>query len=110
MMKDSAPNRGKRAGSAQPAHTGILALQVLAFFAADEAVLQRFMATTGLDPADVRASAAEPGFQRGLLSYLVADDDLLVRFATAQGLKPDDVARTVLALDSEEQSYDIRAR
>lgn len=71
-----------------PADPEAMAPAVLTFLAADPDRLMRFLALTGLDPAQVRASAATPAFARAVLSYLGSDEALLVDFARQAGLDP----------------------
>jgi hypothetical protein len=69
-----------------------LALRALAFIAADEERLQRFLVSTGTTPDDVRARAVEPDFLAGVYDHLLADDTLLIAFAEEAGLAPEKVA------------------
>jgi hypothetical protein len=80
---------GERA-AAELAET--LALRALAFIAADEERLQRFLVSTGTTPDDVRARAADPDFLAGVYDHLLADDALLVAFAEEVDLPPEEVA------------------
>ena len=47
-----------------------LAIQALAFIAGDGERLGRFLAVTGIGPAEIRAAAREPGFLIGVLDYM----------------------------------------
>ena len=75
-----------------------LAVEALAFLAADQARLERFLAVTGLGPHNLRRAAAEPGFLASVLDYLAGDERLLVAFAAEKGLRPQDVMRAFEAL------------
>lgn len=81
-----------------------LAAEALGFLAADPERLRRFLALSGLDPSEVRAAAADPGFLPAVLDYVLADESLLLAFAAAQGIAPERVARTRAALGG--QSYE----
>ena len=70
-----------------------MAIQALTFLAQDSDRLQRFLATTGVGPQEIRAAAREPEFLAGVLSYLAADEPLLVSFAELAGIDPFDVRR-----------------
>jgi len=70
-----------------------LAIQALAFLAADPERLGRFLAITGVGPQGIRAAAREPGFLAGVLAYLTGDERLLIEFATQLGMDPAEVAR-----------------
>ena len=76
-----------------------LAIQALNFLATEPARLSRFLALSGLDPAAIRAAAAESGFLAGVLAHLGEDEALLVAFAAEAGVTPADVdrARRLLA-------------
>lgn len=76
-----------------------LAIEVLGYLAADPASLERFMRLSGLDVADLRAAAAEPGFFVAVLDFLAADESLLLAFAANAGRDPAAIgrARQVLA-------------
>jgi len=57
-----------------------LALEALAFLAAEQDVFQRFADLTGLDPASARARAGEPEFLVSVLDFLLSDEALLLDF------------------------------
>ncbi|MBI4183455.1 MAG: DUF3572 family protein [Proteobacteria bacterium] len=67
-----------------------IALGALAFLAADGHRLGRFLAWTGMPPADLKARAAEPAFLGGVLDYLLAHEALLLAFASEAGLAPEE--------------------
>ena len=75
-----------------------LAIQALTFIADDGERLGRFLATTGIGPAQIRAAAHEPGFLVGVLEYLAGDERLLQEFAAAAGFDPADVGKALAAL------------
>lgn len=70
-----------------------LAIEVLGFLAGDPGRLGRFLALTGLGPAQLREAAREPGFLAGILDHIVADERLLLLFADTAGRDPSDVKR-----------------
>ena len=75
-----------------------LAVQALTFIAGDPERLGRFLAVTGIGPAEIRSAAGEPGFLAGVLDYLASDEALVMEFATETGANPASVgtARQVL--------------
>jgi hypothetical protein len=75
-----------------------LAIQALTFIASDGERLGRFLAASGIGPAEIRSAAGEPEFLAGVLAYLVTDEKLLTDFASATEIDPDTVeqARAVL--------------
>ncbi len=75
-----------------------LASQGLSYIAAEPERLGRFLALTGIGPAEIRTAAAEPGFLAGVLEYIASDQDLMTEFAAESGHKPStiDAARVAL--------------
>src|SRR4026209_2102826 len=55
----------------------VLAVQALGFIAEDEERLGRFLALTGMGPAEIRTAARDRHFLAGVLDYLCGDEDLL---------------------------------
>jgi hypothetical protein len=90
------PQRERSSTGADP--EGALAVEALAFLAADETRLERFLAVTGLGPHNLRRAAADPGFLVSVLDYLAGDERILVAFAAEKGLRPEDVMRAFEAL------------
>jgi hypothetical protein len=84
--------------SITPEEAEALAIQVLTFTAGDGERLGRFLAVTGIGPAQIRAAAQEPGFLIGVLDYLASDERLLSTFATETGVDPADVGKALVAL------------
>jgi hypothetical protein len=81
----------------QPAAKG-LAIQALTFIAGEPERLGRFLAVTGIGPAEIRLAAREPGFLAGVLDYLAGDERLLTAFAADAGVDPADVGKALAAL------------
>jgi|SRR5689334_8320872 uncharacterized protein DUF3572 len=75
-----------------------LAIQALTFIAGDGERLGRFLAVTGIGPAEIRAAAGEPGFLAGVLDYLASDERLIGAFADEAGVDPNDVGKARAAL------------
>jgi hypothetical protein len=75
-----------------------LAIQALTFIAGDGERLGRFLAITGIGPAQIRAAAQEPGFLIGVLDYLAGDERLLAAFTAETGLDPNHVGKALAAL------------
>jgi hypothetical protein len=75
-----------------------LAIQALTYIAGDGERLGRFLAITGIGPAEIRTAAREPGFLTGVLDYLAGNERMVTEFAAENGLEPADVnkARAVL--------------
>ncbi|ODN70012.1 DUF3572 domain-containing protein [Methylobrevis pamukkalensis] len=80
-----------------------IAISALGHLAGDEEALGRFLALTGIGPADLRLAAAEPGFLVGVLEFFLEDESLLLSFASNAALRPTMIAaaRFTLARGSE---------
>ena len=75
-----------------------LAIQALTFIAGDGERLGRFLAVTGIGPAEIRAAAGEPGFLAGVLEYMASDERLIGAFADETGADPADFGKARAAL------------
>ena len=51
--------------------------------------LGRFLAVTGVGPADIRARMEEDAFLGGLLDYLLGDEAVLVEFCEEEDMEPE---------------------
>jgi len=76
----------------------MLAIQGLAFIAADPERLGRFLELTGISAAEIRASAREKDFLAGVLEHILGAESLLIAFAADAGIDPAEVARARRAL------------
>jgi uncharacterized protein DUF3572 len=88
----------KQAPRLTPDRAEALAIQALTFIANDSERLGRFLAVTGIGPAEIRAAAGEPGFLAGVLEYMASDERLIGAFADENGLDPGDVGKARAAL------------
>ena len=70
-----------------------LAIQALAFIAGDGERLGRFLAVTGVGPAEIRTAARGPHFLIGVLDYMASDEHLIGAFAAEADLDPSDIER-----------------
>ncbi len=77
----------------------ILAIQALAFIAEEPERLNLFLVSTGIEAAEIRTAAREPGFLAGVLEPMLADESLLIAFADSAGIDPAALARARSALD-----------
>jgi hypothetical protein len=66
----------------------IISLKALAFLANDGDRLGRFLALSGVSPADIREAAQNPRFLAGVLNHLLQDESLLLTFTADQDLDP----------------------
>jgi hypothetical protein len=84
-----------------------LAIQALTFIGSDPAELGRFLATTGIGPAELRAVAHEPGFLVGVLDHILGYEPLLLAFAKDADVKPGTIAKAREALAGAPWERDI---
>jgi hypothetical protein len=75
-----------------------LAVQALTFIAQDGERLGRFLAITGIGPAQIRDAAREPHFLAGVLDHIAGDEALLLAFASHAGIDPATIPRARRAL------------
>ncbi|MGH6876923.1 MAG: DUF3572 domain-containing protein [Rhizomicrobium sp.] len=78
-MRTSAPN------------AELLALKALTFLADSPGDLARFVALSGISPADLRTRAGDCDVLAGVLDFLLGDDPLLLRFCAWQMVDAKDV-------------------
>lgn len=76
----------------------MLAIEGLSFLAANPEALGRFLALTGIGPAEIRRAAANNGFLAGVLDYFLGDEPLLLAFANQAGIPAERVAAARRAL------------
>ena len=65
-----------------------LALKALAFLAHSPDEIDRFVALSGVAPADLRARADEPEILAAVLDFLLADDTRVTGFCEEAGIDP----------------------
>lgn len=75
-----------------------MAIQALSFIAEEPERLRRFLAVTGIAPAEIRAAASEPGFLAGVLEHLTADERLLTAFAADADIDPAAIGKALATL------------
>ena len=66
-----------------------IAAQAVAFLAADDDRLGRFLALTGLSPTELKTGLGQPAFLGAVLDHLLGDEPLLLAFAEAVDIAPD---------------------
>ena len=71
----------------------MIAISGLGRLAAEETLLSRFCALTGIHPPGFRAAAAAPEFLGAVLDFYLGDEPSLLAFAAAENLDPADIAR-----------------
>ncbi|EKF17894.1 DUF3572 domain-containing protein [Nitratireductor pacificus] len=85
-----------------------IAVSALSFVAAEPELLSRFLALSGIEAADIRRAAAEPGFLAGVMQFILAHEPTLLRFSEASGIAPAAVGAALAALPHGAASYDIQ--
>jgi Protein of unknown function (DUF3572) len=80
------------------AQAEVIALQALAFLAADEDLLLPFLAASGCSMDEIRASARDPAFLGGVLDFMLQEDRIILNFCEASGLDPAELTRARHAL------------
>ena len=75
-----------------------LALQALAWIAADEELAQAFAGATGASLGDLRDNVQDPAFLAGILQFLTMEDRWVTAFCDAHGLVYDAPMRAMAAL------------
>jgi hypothetical protein len=71
----------------------VISLQALAFVAADEALLPRFLALSGLSPQSLRAAAGDPETHAAVLQFVLGHEPTARAFAESAGLSADALHR-----------------
>ena len=83
-----------------------LAVAALGFVAADPVLLPRFLALSGIEVAQIRRAASEPGFLAGLLQFILAHEPTLDAFCAAAGRNQAEVAAALRALPFGDDRFD----
>jgi len=78
-----------------------IALSALAFLADDVQRLGRFLALTGVGPAELREEARNPRMLAAVLNHLLQDESLLLVFAASHGIPADLIAPAQSALEQQ---------
>lgn len=64
----------------------LLALQALAWIAADDVLIGQFLDATGANPAELRARAGDGDLHLAILDFLLMDDQRVMAFCDAHSL------------------------
>lgn len=75
-----------------------LALQAVAFLASDDQRIERFVTTSGLDPASLKRGINDSTMLAGVLDYILGDETLLLDFAAFADIDPEAPVRARRAL------------
>lgn len=75
-----------------------IALEALAWIAADDELLPQFAQVTGASLGELRESAQDPAFLAGILQFLLMEDRWIKAFCDAQDLPYEAPMRALAAL------------
>jgi hypothetical protein len=70
-----------------------IALQALAFLAADDQALGGFLHFTGIGIGELRSAASNPEILAGVLDYVLQDEAMLLAFCKAADIRPEEPIR-----------------
>jgi hypothetical protein len=73
-------------------------LQALAYIASDDTLIDRFLALTGMAPAELKENAQDPMVLGAVLDFLLADESLVIAFADSSDLSPEAPKRARMGL------------
>jgi Protein of unknown function (DUF3572) len=93
MPQSTKPERELAEDTAQA-----IALQALAFLAADRARCARFLALTGLGVGDLSRRVAARELHCAVLEHLAADESLLLAFSANWAIAPQRIAKALALL------------
>lgn len=71
--------------------TESLCADILGWVAADETLMARFLALSGLTVDTLRQAAQEPGFYSGILGFLMGHEPTLIAYCDARDIAPERV-------------------
>ena len=76
-----------------------IAINAIGFLAADNERIERFIAMSGIDPADLASQIGNRSFLAGILDHLLSDETLLFLFCDHAGLPPQTPVAARMKLD-----------
>ena len=79
-----------------------IAISALQFMAADDDLLMRFCAVTGILRNDIRENAAQPGFLVGVLDFFLSHEPDLIAWTESANINPENVMAARFALAPED--------
>lgn len=83
----------------------IIALQVLAWLAADDDLFGTFLGASGADIASVRAAADSPVLLAGVLDFVLQQDDWVLACANGIGVVPQMLVNARAVLGGRDQMH-----
>lgn len=85
-----------------------IAIRALAYIAADQELLPRFLNISGIDASEIRQAASTPGFLAGVIQFILAHEPTLIAFSQASDMPPQRVAAAVRSLPFGEENWDYQ--
>lgn len=76
----------------------IIALQALAYIAADAQIASKFLSEAGMDTQGIKNRMHEPEVQGAVLDMILSDDHLVLGFCNAHDYIPEDIIKARKAL------------
>ena len=86
-----------------PDRAETVALEALAWIAADEELLPQLSGATGMSLEDARTRAQDPVFLAGILEFLCMEDRWIRRFCDDRGLPYDTPMKALMALPGQQR-------
>lgn len=83
-----------------------LGIAALTFVASDPVLMPRFLAMSGIEAAQIREAAAEPGFLAGVLRFILGHEPTLVAFCDATGAPPARVSAALRTLPFGDDTFE----
>jgi len=101
QIRDRQARAGQRNAGPTRDEAEAIALSATAWIIADPELRDRFLAMTGWQPEELRASLSNPAFLCGVLDWLLAHEPTLLRFCEQDPIPPERLAnaRAALATD-----------
>ena len=85
-------------------HAEALAVSGLARLAADDDLMGRFSALSGILPNDIREAAGQPGFLVGVIDFYLAHEPDLLAWSQDANFPPEQAMAARYALDPQDMS------
>lgn len=86
-----------------PDRAETVALQALAWIAADEELLPQLAGATGMSLGDAKGRVQDPAFLAGILEFLCMEDRWIRRFCDEHGLPYDEPMKALMALPGQQR-------
>ncbi len=88
------------AGRQRSASAQGLAIQALAWLAAEPERIGAFLAASGIGPESIRDAARDPQFLAAILDHVASEERLTLEFAAHASIRPEEIGRARHALGS----------